>query len=91
MSDNTTLLETIEDLTFASIDLGSNSFHMIIGRQENGQLVVVDRMREAVRLSEGLVKKDLLPHVQDRAIECLARFGQHSIARSCTCGNRSCD
>ena len=76
MSDNTTLLETIEDLTFASIDLGSNSFHMIIGRQENGQLVVVDRMREAVRLSEGLVKKDLLPHVQDRAIECLARFGQ---------------
>ncbi len=60
MSDNATLLETIEDLTFASIDLGSNSFHMIIGRQENGQLVVVDRMREAVRLSEGLVKKDLV-------------------------------
>ncbi|MGI9245324.1 MAG: exopolyphosphatase, partial [Steroidobacteraceae bacterium] len=38
----------------AAVDLGSNSFHMIVARYAHGQLVVVDRLREPVRLAAGL-------------------------------------
>ncbi|MCM2338324.1 MAG: Ppx/GppA family phosphatase, partial [Lysobacter sp.] len=61
----------------AAVDLGSNSFHMVVAQQLLGQLRVVDRLRETVRMAEGLDRKGgLSPEVRDRALECLARFGQ---------------
>ena len=61
----------------AAIDLGSNSFHMVVAQRVLGQLRVVDRLRETVRLAEGLDKAGrLVPEVQARALACLARFGQ---------------
>ncbi|MEJ7746533.1 MAG: exopolyphosphatase [Luteimonas sp.] len=61
----------------AAIDLGSNSFHMVVARYTLGQLRVVDRLRETVRLAEGLDGKGgLTMEVRQRALECLARFGQ---------------
>jgi exopolyphosphatase/guanosine-5'-triphosphate,3'-diphosphate pyrophosphatase len=61
----------------AAVDLGSNSFHMIVARSVLGQLRVVDRLREMVRLAEGLDGRGgLAPQVRQRALECLARFGQ---------------
>ncbi|MEQ4573389.1 exopolyphosphatase [[Pseudomonas] boreopolis] len=61
----------------AAIDLGSNSFHMVIARYLLGQLRVVDRLRETVRLAEGLDGKGGLSNeARQRALECLARFGQ---------------
>jgi len=61
----------------AAIDLGSNSFHMVVARYVLGQLRTVDRLREMVRLAEGLDPKGgLHPDVRLRALECLARFGQ---------------
>ncbi len=66
-----------EARTLAAIDLGSNSFHMIVARVQNGQLQLLDRLREPVRLAEGLTRKhDLIPEVAARAIDCLQRFGQ---------------
>ena len=38
----------------AAVDLGSNSFHMKVARVVGGELQVVDRMREMVRLAAGL-------------------------------------
>ena len=38
----------------AAIDLGSNSFHMIIARWDKDQLVVLDRLRDPVRIGWGL-------------------------------------
>ena len=38
----------------AAVDLGSNSFHMVVARYVLGQLRVVDRLRETVRMAEGL-------------------------------------
>ncbi|MDX1549461.1 MAG: exopolyphosphatase, partial [Lysobacter spongiicola] len=38
----------------AAVDLGSNSFHMVVAQSLLGQLRVVDRLRETVRLAEGL-------------------------------------
>ncbi len=65
------------DDTFAAVDLGSNSFHMIIARQQEGQLSMLDRMRESVRLAAGLDEdKKLTPEAQTRALECLSRFGE---------------
>src|SRR5690606_24412539 len=61
----------------AAIDLGSNSFHMVVARYVLGQLRVVDRIREMVRLAEGLdARGGLRPEVRQRALECLFRFGQ---------------
>jgi len=61
----------------AAVDLGSNSFHMVVARLSNDQLVVVDRLREMVRLGGGLDESGRLSkEVSDNAIECLARFGQ---------------
>jgi len=61
----------------AAIDLGSNSFHMVIARYTLGQLRVVDRLRETVRMADGLDGKGgLSAPARQRALECLARFGQ---------------
>ncbi|NNF52375.1 MAG: exopolyphosphatase, partial [Gammaproteobacteria bacterium] len=61
----------------AAIDLGSNSFHMKVARFEAGRLIVVDRMREMVRLAAGLESDGTIDKaVQERAIDCLERFGQ---------------
>lgn len=63
--------------TIAAVDLGSNSFHMIVARPDDGGFRVVDRMREMVRLAAGL---DAGNHITERAIEralgCLGRFGE---------------
>jgi exopolyphosphatase/guanosine-5'-triphosphate,3'-diphosphate pyrophosphatase len=61
----------------AAIDLGSNSFHMIVARVDDGDLQVIDRLREMVRLGAGLdEQRRLIPEVRARAIDCLERFGQ---------------
>ncbi len=63
--------------TLAAIDLGSNSFHMIVGRLQNDQLQVIDRLREPVRLASGLTDRHKLqPQATQRALGCLERFGQ---------------
>ena len=60
-----------------AIDLGSNSFHMIIARLHSGQLYVIDRMRERVKLAAGLdANKHLTEEAQRRGLQCLERFGQ---------------
>ncbi|GAB2657893.1 exopolyphosphatase [Arenimonas aestuarii] len=61
----------------AAVDLGSNSFHMVVARYLMGQLRIVDRIKETVRLAEGLDGHGGLdPSVMPRALDCLARFGQ---------------
>ena len=61
----------------AAVDLGSNSFHMIVAELRANEIVVVDRLREMVRLGAGLTPdRELTPEIQSRALECLERFGQ---------------
>ncbi len=63
--------------TLAAIDLGSNSFHLIVTRVVDGQVRVVDRLKEMVQLAAGLDSQHRLSRAaQQRAFECLARFGQ---------------
>ena len=63
--------------TFAAVDLGSNSFHLLVARMDGGTLQVIDRHKEMVRLGEGLtIDKHLQPEVAERALACLERMGQ---------------
>jgi exopolyphosphatase/guanosine-5'-triphosphate,3'-diphosphate pyrophosphatase len=61
----------------AAVDLGSNSFHMVVGELRHGQLAIIDRLKETVRLSEGLKSDgDLGKAAKKRALQCLSRFGE---------------
>lgn len=61
----------------AAVDLGSNSFHMVVARYSHGQLTVLDRLRESVRLGAGLDEHGRLRReASDAALACLERFGQ---------------
>ena len=61
----------------AAVDLGSNSFHMIVARHSHGQLIILDRLRESVRLGAGLDEQGRLKREAiDVALACLERFGQ---------------
>jgi exopolyphosphatase/guanosine-5'-triphosphate,3'-diphosphate pyrophosphatase len=63
--------------TLAAIDLGSNSFHMQVGRVEGDQLFYLDAIKEPVRLASGLTaNKRLDAASQKRALNCLARIGE---------------
>src|SRR3546814_160230 len=65
----------------AAIDLGSNTFRLSIGRvvqrAGNAQIYSVDRLRESVRVAEGLDDQKVLSQdAVDRAIAVLKRFGE---------------
>lgn len=62
----------------AAIDLGSNSFHMIVARADGaGSFTVLDRIKEPVRLAAGIDKNgQLSSKAATRALSCLARFNE---------------
>jgi len=61
----------------AAVDLGSNSYHMVVARYQHGELRVIDRLRDTVRRAAGLQRDGSLDsNRRDRALACLARFGQ---------------
>jgi len=50
---------------------------MIVGELRHGQLAIIDRIKETVRLAEGLSPKgDLSTDARQRALDCLSRFGE---------------
>ncbi len=63
--------------TYAAVDLGSNSFHMIVANVVDGRALVVDRIKEMVRLAGGLDEKNrLTDEAIETALQCLEKFGQ---------------
>ncbi len=63
--------------TIAAIDLGSNSFHMIVAHTVGDGFRIVDRMRRPVRLGAGLSADNRLDDKAiARALDCLALFGE---------------
>jgi len=62
---------------YAAVDLGSNSFHMVVSRLDDSAQTVIDRVREMVQLGSGLDdKNNLSEEASERALECLMRFGE---------------
>lgn len=63
--------------TLATVDLGSNSFRLQISRLDDEQFYPLDTLKETVRLGAGLnAQKHLSEEAQQRAFDCLARFGE---------------
>lgn len=62
---------------FAAIDLGSNSFHMIVARIVNGSIQVLSRIKRRVRLAEGLDENRILDQAAiERGVACLGLFAK---------------
>ncbi len=61
--------------TLAAVDLGSNSFHLQIGRVVDDQIYLLDGLREQVRLGAGLTRDKRIDRAtQVRALNALRRF-----------------
>lgn len=64
----------------AAVDLGSNSFHLVIMKNENNRLTSVDCRRELVRLAAGVDDGRVNHETKSRALRCLTHF--HDYLRS---------
>lgn len=61
----------------AAIDMGSNSFHMVVARLVHGEIRTLEKMGEKVQLGAGLDGHNhLTEEAQQRALACLSRFAQ---------------
>lgn len=62
---------------FAAIDLGSNSFHMVIARVVDGAMQVLGRLKQRVHLADGLdAQNRLSEEAIVRGLSCLALFAE---------------
>lgn len=72
---------------YAAIDLGSNSFHLLVARVEDGHLVIIDRHKEMVRLGAGLqADGSLSTAAMNRALAGLERLAERiaPVPAACT-------
>ena len=62
---------------FAAIDLGSNSFHMVIARVVDGAMQTLGRLKQRVHLADGLSADNVLSEEAiQRGLSCLALFAE---------------
>ena len=62
---------------FAAIDLGSNSFHLLVAKVRGGKIERIERRRDGVRLRSGMGEDGLLtPEAIERALDSLDHFGR---------------
>jgi len=63
--------------SYAAIDLGSNSFHMVVAEPERDSIRIIDSLRVAVRLGSGLdANKRLTNETMTRSLEAIALFSE---------------
>ncbi|WP_449556893.1 guanosine-5'-triphosphate,3'-diphosphate diphosphatase [Huaxiibacter chinensis] len=62
---------------YAAIDLGSNSFHMLVVREVAGSIQTLSRIKRKVRLAAGLSQDNQLsPEAMERGWQCLRLFAE---------------
>jgi len=62
---------------FAAVDLGSNSFHMVIAREVDGALQIIGRLKQRVHLADGLDERSMLSEeAMERGLNCLSLFAE---------------
>ncbi len=63
---------------YAAIDLGSNSFHMLVVREVAGSIQIISRVKRKVRLAAGLDSQNRLSEqAMERGWQCLRLFSEH--------------
>ncbi|MGC9422778.1 exopolyphosphatase [Vibrio sp.] len=71
------VLEPPTSREIAAIDLGSNSFHMVVAKVVDQDLQLISRHKQRVRLAAGLDEQKNLDHAaMERGLECLAMFAE---------------
>ncbi|WP_070962523.1 exopolyphosphatase [Vibrio sonorensis] len=66
-----------ETRDIAAIDLGSNSFHMVVAKVVDQDLQLVSRHKQRVRLASGLDAQQNLDHASmERGLDCLSMFAE---------------
>jgi len=61
----------------AAIDLGSNSFHMVVAKADSGEIRILERLGEKVQLAAGIDdERKLSEESMQRGLDCLKRFAQ---------------
>ena len=67
----------MDNSLYAAVDMGSNSFHMVIARLTEGRMQIIDRIKERVRLAEGMDgQRRMSPEAMARGLDCLALFAE---------------
>ncbi len=67
----------MDNSLYAAVDLGSNSFHMVIARLTEGRMQIIDRIKERVRLAEGMdEQRRMSQETMARGLDCLALFAE---------------
>lgn len=62
---------------FAAVDLGSNSFHMVIARVVDGAMQILGRLKQRVHLADGLDAQGVLSEeAMQRGLASLALFAE---------------
>lgn len=79
---------------FAAVDLGSNSFHMVIARVVDGAMQIIGRLKQRVHLADGLDENNMLSEeAMERGLSCLALFAERlqgfSASSVCIVGTHS--
>lgn len=77
-SPDTASMETVASpKNIAAIDLGSNSFHMVVAKVVGQELQLVSRHKQRVRLGSGLDEQSNLSNISiERGLECLSMFAE---------------
>jgi exopolyphosphatase/guanosine-5'-triphosphate,3'-diphosphate pyrophosphatase len=61
----------------AAIDLGSNSFHMVLAKADYGEIRILERLGDKVQLAAGIdEQRQLSEEAMQRGFDCLRRFAQ---------------
>ncbi len=62
-------------MKIAAIDLGTNTFHLIIAETLNGEMKILYKANQPVKLGEDITKENkIIPAAFERALACLADF-----------------
>ena len=64
-------------IQLAVVDLGSNSFHLVVAELRGGQLYTIEHLREQTQIANGLEGDNLSAAAQSRALACLERFSRY--------------
>jgi exopolyphosphatase/guanosine-5'-triphosphate,3'-diphosphate pyrophosphatase len=69
--------QAISSPLYAAIDLGSNSFHMLVVRHIDGSVQTMAKIKRKVRLAAGLNENNALsPEAMQRGWDCLRLFAE---------------
>ncbi|MDB1122638.1 guanosine-5'-triphosphate,3'-diphosphate diphosphatase [Vibrio algarum] len=69
--------QTVSSPLYAAIDLGSNSFHMLVVRHIDGSVQTMAKIKRKVRLAAGLNENNTLsPEAMQRGWDCLRLFAE---------------